>query len=50
MARRSLLGLTPPLRGRVLLRSRSLAGIEGTLSLMEEVLNACMDRRRKIRE
>ena len=39
-------GLTPPLRGRVLLRSRSLAGIEGTLSFMEEVLNACMDRRR----
>jgi hypothetical protein len=40
-------GLTPPLRGRVLLRSRCLAGIEGTLSFMEEVLNACMDRRRK---
>jgi nitrogenase molybdenum-iron protein alpha/beta subunit len=43
-------GLTPPLRGRVLLRSRCLTGIEGTLSFMEEVLNACMDRRRKIRE
>ena len=41
-------GLTPPLRGRVLLRSRCLAGIEGTLSFMEEVLNAYMDRRRKI--
>ncbi|MDD1664941.1 MAG: nitrogenase component 1, partial [Methanomicrobiales archaeon] len=41
-------GLTPPLRGRVLLRSRCLAGIDGTLSFMEEVLNACMDRRRKI--
>jgi len=39
-------GLTPPLRGRVLLRSRCLAGIEGTLSFMDEVLNACMDRRR----
>jgi len=36
-------GLTPPLRGRVLLRSRALAGIEGTLSFMEEVLNVCMD-------
>jgi nitrogenase molybdenum-iron protein alpha/beta subunit len=36
-------GLTPPLRGRVLLRSRALAGIEGTLSFMEEALNACMD-------
>jgi nitrogenase molybdenum-iron protein alpha/beta subunit len=43
-------GLTPPLRGRVLLRSRCLAGIEGTLSFMEEVLNACMDRRRKTME
>ena len=39
--------LTPPLRGRVLLRSRALAGIEGTLSFMEEVLNACMDRRKR---
>jgi nitrogenase molybdenum-iron protein alpha/beta subunit len=46
----AFVGLTPPLRGRVLLRSRSLAGIEGTLSFMEEVLNACMDRRRKTRE
>ena len=42
-------GLTPPLRGRVLLRSRAIAGIEGTLSLMEEILNACMDRNRRIR-
>ncbi|HVN66461.1 MAG TPA: nitrogenase component 1 [Methanomicrobiales archaeon] len=41
-------GLTPPLRGRVLLRSRALAGIEGTLSFMEEALNACIDRKRKI--
>jgi len=41
-------GLTPPLRGRILLRSRCLAGIEGTLSFMEEVLNACMDRRRNL--
>ena len=44
----AFVGLTPPLRDRVLLRSRCLAGIEGTLSFMEEVLNACMDRRRKI--
>jgi nitrogenase molybdenum-iron protein alpha/beta subunit len=43
----AFVGLTPPLRGRVLLRSRALAGIEGTLSLMEDVLNACMDRKRK---
>ena len=39
-------GLTPPLRGRVLLRARALAGIEGSLSFMEEALNACMDRNR----
>jgi nitrogenase molybdenum-iron protein alpha/beta subunit len=44
----AFVGLTPPLRGRVLLRSRCLAGIEGTLSFMDEVLNACMDRRRKL--
>jgi nitrogenase molybdenum-iron protein alpha/beta subunit len=42
----AFVGLTPPLRGRVLLRSRALAGIEGALSFMEEVLNACMDRKR----
>ena len=42
--------LTPPLRGRVLLRSRALAGIEGTLSFMEEALNACMDRNRRVNE
>jgi nitrogenase molybdenum-iron protein alpha/beta subunit len=44
----AFIGLTPPLRGRVLLRSRALAGIEGTLSFMEEVLNACMDRNRRV--
>ncbi len=44
----AFVGITPPLRGRVLLRSRALAGIEGTLSLMEEILNACMDRNRRI--
>ena len=44
----SFVGITPPLRGRVLLRSRALAGIEGSLSFMEEVLNACMDRNRRM--
>jgi len=44
----AFVALTPPLRGRVLLRSRALAGIEGTLSFMEEVVNACMDRNRRI--
>jgi nitrogenase molybdenum-iron protein alpha/beta subunit len=44
----AFVGLTPPIRGRVLLRSRCIAGIEGAFSFMEEVLNAMMDRRRKI--
>jgi nitrogenase molybdenum-iron protein alpha/beta subunit len=35
---------TFPLRGRVMLHTRTLAGPEGVLSLMEEVLNACIDR------
>lgn len=35
---------TYPLRGMVRLRARPLAGIQGELGLMEEVLNACMDR------
>lgn len=35
---------TFPLRGRFALRTRALAGPEGVLSLMDEVLNACMDR------
>jgi nitrogenase molybdenum-iron protein alpha/beta subunit len=39
-------GLTPPLRGRVRLASRPMAGVEGTLHLIEDVLNACMDRQR----
>ncbi len=38
--------LTPPVRGRVLLHARPLAGIEGTLRLLDDVLNACMDMRR----
>ncbi|MDD1677957.1 MAG: nitrogenase component 1 [Methanomicrobiales archaeon] len=35
---------TFPLRGRIALRTRTLAGPEGVLSLLEDVLNACMDR------
>ncbi len=35
---------TYPLRGMVRLRARPLAGIQGELALMEEVLNACIDR------
>ncbi|HXX55198.1 MAG TPA: nitrogenase component 1 [Methanoregula sp.] len=39
-------GITPPLRGRVSLAPRTLAGITGTLSLIENVLNECMDSRK----
>jgi nitrogenase molybdenum-iron protein alpha/beta subunit len=41
----AFVGITPPLRGRVRLSSRPLAGTEGTLAFVEDVLNACMDRR-----
>ncbi len=39
--------LTPPVRGKVLLQARPIIGPEGTLHLMEEVLNACLDRKKK---
>ncbi len=42
----AFIGLTPPLRGRVRLSSRPIIGIEGELSFMEDVLNACLDRER----
>ena len=45
--RAAFVGLTSPLRGRVLLSSRALAGIEGALWLMGEVLNACINRNRR---
>jgi len=41
----AFVGLTPPLRGKVRLASRPVAGIEGTLGFIEDVLNACMDRK-----
>jgi nitrogenase molybdenum-iron protein alpha/beta subunit len=40
---RGFVGLIPPLRGEVRLAPRPLAGIHGTLSFMEDVLNTCMD-------
>jgi nitrogenase molybdenum-iron protein alpha/beta subunit len=40
-------GITPPLRGSVRLSSRPLAGTEGLLGFMEDVLNACIDHRKK---
>jgi nitrogenase molybdenum-iron protein alpha/beta subunit len=42
----AFVGIAPPLRGRVRLVPRPLAGIDGSLSLIEEVLNACLDRER----
>ncbi|HOT03438.1 MAG TPA: nitrogenase component 1 [Methanolinea sp.] len=42
----AFVGVTAPLRGTVRLHARPLAGIEGTLALMESVLNACMDHQK----
>ena len=42
-------GITPPLRGSVRLASSPIAGTEGLLGFMEDVLNACMDRSKKKR-
>ena len=44
----AFVGLTPPLRDRVLLSSRALAGVAGALRLMDEVLNACTSRNRRV--
>ncbi|HEX3000921.1 MAG TPA: nitrogenase component 1 [Methanoregula sp.] len=38
-------GIIPPLRGRVRIYPAPLAGINGTLSFMESVLNSCMDKK-----
>lgn len=42
---RAFTGITPPLRGTVRLAPSPIAGINGTLSLMEQVLNTCMDKK-----
>lgn len=44
----AFVGITPPQRGRVILGSPPLAGIEGMLNGVEMILNACMDRKKKI--
>ncbi len=44
----AFVGLTPPLRDRVLLSSRVIAGVEGALQVMDEVLNACTSRNRRM--
>jgi hypothetical protein len=43
---RAFLGITPPLRGAVRLAPVPLAGVNGTLFFMEQVLNVCMDHSR----
>jgi nitrogenase molybdenum-iron protein alpha/beta subunit len=40
---RAFYGITPPLRGTVRLAPVPLAGVNGTLFFMEQVLNACMN-------
>jgi nitrogenase molybdenum-iron protein alpha/beta subunit len=45
-ANRAFVGLTPPIRGMVTLSPHPVAGITGTLSFVENVLNACMDRKK----
>jgi nitrogenase molybdenum-iron protein alpha/beta subunit len=43
---RAFYGITPPLRGAVRLAPVPVAGINGTLFFMEQVLNTCMDHHR----
>jgi len=43
---RAFYGITPPLRGTVRLAPIPLAGVNGMLFFMEQVLNACMDHSR----
>ncbi len=40
----AFVGLTPPVRGIVKLAPHPVTGISGSLSFIENVLNACMDR------
>jgi len=42
---RAFTGITPPLRGTVRLAPTPIAGINGTLSLVEQVINTCMDKK-----
>jgi len=40
----AFVGIIPPLQDRVRLTYPPLAGTEGTLRFVEEILNTCMDR------
>jgi nitrogenase molybdenum-iron protein alpha/beta subunit len=42
---RAFVGIIPPLRGQVRLAHPPLVGINGTLQFIENVLNACMDKK-----
>jgi nitrogenase molybdenum-iron protein alpha/beta subunit len=42
---RTFIGIIPPLRGQVRLSQPPLAGTGGTLHFIEDVLNACMDKK-----
>lgn len=44
---RSFVGIIPPLRGEVRLAPRPIAGTNGILSFMEDILNTCMDRKNR---
>jgi nitrogenase molybdenum-iron protein alpha/beta subunit len=43
---RGFIGLTPPIRGKVRLAPHAIAGIAGTLSFIEDVLNECLDTKK----
>jgi len=45
----AFVGVTLPARDRVRLSARPLAGIEGTLALCEDAVNACIDREKNRR-
>jgi nitrogenase molybdenum-iron protein alpha/beta subunit len=42
---RAFVGMTPPLRGEIRLSPRPVAGINGSLSFIEQVLNTLLDHR-----
>jgi len=46
--KRAFYGMTPPLRGEVRLAPVPVAGINGMLFFMEQVLNTCMDHSRGV--
>ena len=41
-------GIIPPMRDKIRLRPHTLAGIWGTLSFIEDVLNGCMDMKKSL--